>query len=139
MSKPILCLDFDGVCNFYVSGWQGSNIISDDPVTGLFEFLDIAKDFFDIQIFSTRSNQDGGILAMKEWFAKHFTKYIFEKRPELQEKFYGLSCPDWLIFPTEKPPAFLTIDDRAITFDGTWPDIDILRNFKPWYEQWISR
>ena len=37
-----------------------------------------------------------------------------------------------LTFPTEKPPAFLTLDDRALTFDGTWPDITTLQEFKPW-------
>ena len=37
-----------------------------------------------------------------------------------------------LEWPMEKPSAFVTLDDRAITFTGEWPDIDQLRNFKPW-------
>jgi len=39
-----------------------------------------------------------------------------------------------LHFPEHKPPAFLTIDDRAITFRGNWHDVDIatLLAFRPW-------
>jgi hypothetical protein len=35
-------------------------------------------------------------------------------------------------FPTKKPAAFLTIDDRAIQFNGVFPDMSELSNFKPW-------
>jgi hypothetical protein len=37
-------------------------------------------------------------------------------------------------FPTHKPSAFVSLDDRAITFNGQWPDMDFLRNFKPWHK-----
>lgn len=32
----------------------------------------------------------------------------------------------------DKPPAMLTIDDRAICFSGLWPDPQQLLQFKPW-------
>ena len=35
-------------------------------------------------------------------------------------------------WPTEKPAAMVTIDDRAITFTGQWPDIQTLKEFQPW-------
>ena len=135
MSKPILCLDFDGVINSYTSGWQGADQIPDKPVDGAFEFLERAAIHFDIHIFSSRSNQPGGILAMREWFAKYWTEYVFHKAPELQTKFSELFCPDWISFPTKKPAAFLTIDDRAITFNGVWFNPRDLLNFKPWYKK----
>jgi len=37
-----------------------------------------------------------------------------------------------LSFPTQKPAAHITIDDRAICFDGTWPELHAIENFKPW-------
>lgn len=132
--KPILCLDFDGVCHSYTSGWQGASVIPDPPVSGLFDFLEVARQVFDIQIFSSRSHQLGGIPAMMAWFADHYTEYLFTKRPELKEQYSTFFCPDWLSFPLEKPAAFITIDDRAIIFMGEWPDVETLRTFKPWYK-----
>jgi len=35
-------------------------------------------------------------------------------------------------FPQEKPPAMVSLDDRAITFTGEWPSMISLIAFKPW-------
>ena len=42
---------------------------------------------------------------------------------------------DLLQFPTEKPAAFLTIDDRCICFDGTFPSTEEMLSFQPWYRR----
>ena len=110
--KPILCLDFDGVLHSYVSGWKGAHIVWDPPVPGAQQFVTMAKKYFRIVVFSSRSLQEGGIRAMTSWMQEH-----------------GFPPVE---FATEKPPAMITIDDRAITFTGTWPAIDELREFKPW-------
>jgi hypothetical protein len=124
MSKQILCMDFDGVIHSYSSGWQGAAIISDPPVDGAFAFMLGALNFFDVVIFSSRSNQKGGINAMAAWLRLHAGNAWFESPagPGLES----------VRFVTEKPPAFLTIDDRALMFDGTWPDVQGLLEFKPW-------
>lgn len=59
---------------------------------------------------------------MKKWLVKHglHPAYITE----------GL-----LKFPTKKPAAWLTIDDRAICFDGVFPSTEQMTNFKPWYRK----
>jgi hypothetical protein len=134
MSKPILCLDFDGVCHSYTSGWKGAEVIPDEPVNGLFEFLEQAKEVFDIQIFSSRSNQPGGVEAMQRWFGSHYAEYISRTKPELKQKVDKISYPEYLSFPTKKPVAFIGLDDRVITFDGHWPGVHDLLNFQPWYK-----
>ena len=35
-------------------------------------------------------------------------------------------------FPETKPPAFVGIDDRVLTFEGEWPSMEQLLAFKPW-------
>jgi hypothetical protein len=122
MSKPILCLDFDGVIHSYSSGWKGAAIIPDPPVPGAIEFIERALKHFDVQIFSSRSNQEGGIGAMRTWLWAH----IGDCTPEQRGLFNTIK------FPTEKPSAMVTIDDRAITFTGEWPSIQSLLEFKPW-------
>lgn len=126
MGKPILCLDFDGVCHQYTSGWKGADVIPDDHVPGLFEFLEEAAKHFDIQVFSSRSNQPGGADAMCLWFVEQRKKWRAAGGGE------GFTTIVEVSFPTEKPAAFLSIDDRGLTFTGEWPDVETLRQFKPW-------
>lgn len=123
--KPILCLDFDGVLHAYTSGWRGPKIVADGPVPGAVEFLAAAREHFVIHIFSSRSGHVGGRYAMMAWLSAI-----------VQEHFDEL--PDWfgdIEFPNTKPPALVTLDDRAITFTGTFPDPKELLEFKPWNKQ----
>ena len=117
-NKPILVLDFDGVLHSYVSGWQGAGVANDDPVPGAIEFCQKAIERFTIWIVSSRCGQEGGVKAIMDWLAKwHFPM--------------GMYVSD----NGSKPAAFLTLDDRAITFDGHWPDVDLMLQFKPWYKR----
>ena len=124
MGKPILCLDFDGVIHSYESGWKGADVIPDPPVDGAIAFMLGTLNHFDVVIFSSRSNQKGGLSAMKNWLQGH-AGGAWWPTPD------GPGIED-VRFVTEKPPALVTLDDRAITFDGTWPSFDALKNFKPW-------
>lgn len=45
---------------------------------------------------------------------------------------YGLESVE---FPRRKPPALVTIDDRALTFTGICPDLEEIGNFKPWNKE----
>lgn len=136
MIKPILCLDFDGVLHSYTSPWQGPDIIPDLPTPGMVEFLDKAIEHFDVRIYSSRSNHDGGISAMRTWL-RHFVHLAFA----LDKDKYGPSHAQTLrakeilskvIFAGGKPAAFVTLDDRALCFTGVWPSMESLLAFKPW-------
>ena len=127
--KPILCLDFDGVCHQYISGWQGADVIPDPPIPGLFDFIYKASDFFEIHIFSSRSNQSGGIDAMRTWFDMYLREWKAGEAHLIDPE--NIDFPE-LYFDTEKPSAKVTIDDRAIRFRGVWPNIQSLVDFKPW-------
>ncbi len=124
--KPILCLDFDGVLHSYTSGWKGADVIPDPPVDGAMDFIWKASEHFTIAIFSSRSNQVGGIRAMKAWLTEHFRFFWAADRTHCDDV---LAEIEW---PTEKPPAQITIDDRALTFEGVWPTIEALKAFQPW-------
>lgn len=131
-SNPIVLVDFDGVIHSYVSGWKGADVIPDPPVPGAIEFLvdhlpipepicAMAEAYVgpEVQIYSSRSAQKGGIQAMQQWLIKWgLDRYYISE---------GI-----LKFPTEKNAAFLTIDDRAICFDGKWPTTQEMLSFKPW-------
>lgn len=126
--KPILCVDFDGVIHLYTSPWQAADVISDGPVPGALRWLWKATEWFEVTIYSSRSKSEAGISAMKAWFAAHSAEEFGFDHP--MAKYDGTA----IVFAHEKPAAFLTIDDRAICFEGSWDDIDPadLLSFKPW-------
>ena len=125
--KPILCLDFDGVIHSYASGWKGDTVIPDPVVPGFFEWAELAAKQFKLVIYSSRSKNPDAITAMQF--------YLYEQR-KLWREAGGTNLPEpeplEFEFASEKPAAFLTLDDRAIQFDGTWPDVEAMRTFKPW-------
>jgi hypothetical protein len=122
--KPTLCLDFDGVLHSYTSGWKGAEVIPDPPVPGALAFLDLARTHFRVCVYSSRSAYPTGIRWMQRWLEMHLCAAF---GPESAEAI--MRDVDW---PTSKPSAFLTLDDRALTFTGEWPDPAELLKFKPW-------
>ena len=121
--KKILCCDFDGVLNEYKTPFD-MKMIHDQPVPGAMDFLNKAIIKFNVNIYSSRSSDEEGIEVMKTWL-------LFHLRRELGE-IEGDYVYNHLKFPTHKPPCFVQLDDRCVTFDGTFPSIDSLLSFKPW-------
>lgn len=154
--KKLIALDFDGVIHSYTSGWQGARVIPDKPVDGSLKFIvDVLMDSeLDLAIYSIRARYWFGRKAMKNYLYKCYKA----------EGLYEDLCPpylwDWIAqyafadpwyveldfgikqliksihWYKSKPPAWLTIDDRAINFSGYWSDeeymFERIKNFKPW-------
>jgi hypothetical protein len=114
---PILCVDFDGVIHSYEHGWRNGEIYG-TVTPGFFTWLAIAQEYFCVVVYSSRSAEPAGVDRMKQWMARQ----------------NGGVLPPGLEFTAQKPPAFLTIDDRAICFRGDWQELNPakLKEFKPW-------
>lgn len=127
--KPTVCVDFDGVIHSYEKGWQ-DGVIYGTVVPGFFEWVERVRDHVKLVIYSSRSKTDDGVMAMGTWLHEQRNKWIKaggQRHP---------TEPLEMEFAHEKPAAWLTIDDRAIRFDGNWnaPELsaDAIRAFKPW-------
>lgn len=129
--KPILCVDFDGVIHSYSSGWKGATIIPDPPVPGALKWLWKATEWWNVTIYSSRSKEEGATAAMRQWMIDFS---LHEFGPDHPMSTYPGPQPYPIDFATEKPAAFLTIDDRAVCFEGDWNELDPcdLLDFKPW-------
>lgn len=135
MSKPILCLDFDGVIHSYKSGWVQADFIPDPPVPGAFQFIHSALGHFQVVVFSSRSKEQSAIRMMQIWMEYWARRELSNEEPDYAANAV-INAVAWNkdAWPVTKPAAFLTIDDRALRFTGMWPEFDPeeLLNFKPW-------
>lgn len=114
-----IVLDFDGTIATYNGEFKSPEQIDGTPIKGTFEFIEkLIKDGYKVCISSSRMSEKSGISAIKEWFIN----YNFKFESELEYS-YG------------KLPAHLYVDDRAFTFNGTYPSISYVKNFKPYHER----
>lgn len=125
--KPTLCIDFDGVIHSYENGWQ-NGVIYGTTTPGFWEWAEQAAKLFKLVVYSSRSKDPDMNTAMMLW--------LYEQRKAWRASGGTHTVDDALSFEfsSEKPAAFLTIDDRAVRFDGDWSKLppDELRKFKPW-------
>lgn len=136
MGKPILCIDFDGVIHDYRRGWQDGKIYG-QVMPGFFEWAVRAKERFQLVIYSSRSKTPEGIEAMKFWLVNRCVDWLTESGQPVGMP--PIMVLEDFTFAYEKPPAFLTIDDRAVTFKGDWRDAHLqpgaLAAFKTWSQK----
>jgi hypothetical protein len=113
-------VDFDGVIHDYKGGWQGGKIYG-NVTDGFFDWVRQVMPLFRIVVYSSRSKDAGMIDAMRDWLGQ-------------QAVLNNTTVPDGIEFSHEKPPAYLTIDDRALTFNGDWSEFPPSRllDFRPW-------
>lgn len=127
--KPTLCLDFDGVIHSYERGWQ-DGLLYGTVTDGFFEFILEARKGFNIVIHTSRLNHIQEEDELRSWLSTHlvYWKLLNNISPDFPPYINDFS------FAARKPPANVTIDDRALTFTGNWNDFPLekLLNFKPW-------
>lgn len=121
-----IAFDFDGVIHSYNEKWQDVGWAPDPPVDGAMEYLlEVLEDGrFNVAIYSSRSREEAGIRCMKNYF-----RFWLPKKMPLDKANWVLNS---LLFPQEKPPAHLSIDDRAYCFTGKFPTLQELDDFVPW-------
>lgn len=126
MRKKLISIDFDGVLNSYVSGWTGAADCLDAPVPGAMKFLAdlVADDRFDAVVYSSRCASEEGVAAIRQWLDRHLVEALGEHA--------GRYVGNRVRVASSKPPAFVSLDDRVICFDGTWPTLDAVAAFVPW-------
>lgn len=138
MGKPTICVDFDGVIHSYMSGWHGPGKALDPPVDGALDWLrrlyeqdELGEISLNVAIYSSRSSSLRGRWAMKRWLKDWlYHEYGMAGGPHLDPLY--LEIPQWLKWPWVKPSALITLDDRAICFDGRFPSTEEVFGFKPW-------
>ena len=127
--RPTICIDFDGVIHSYEKGWQGG-VIYGTVVPGFFGWVERVRHQFELVIYSSRSKDEAGVVAMSMWLHERRNEWI--KRSGQRDPVEPLT----FTFAHEKPPAWLTIDDRCIQFNGDWDDPELdaeaMLAFKPW-------
>lgn len=132
MRRPICMLDFDNT--IYPGRFTAADKADLSLHTCGSNFWiwtdDMIAEGFDIHIFSSRSHQPGGIDAMRHWLHHRELIECGEPRDDIPDA--PPSRVSRFYFPLVKPPAMISIDDRAITFTGTWPSVASLKAFRPW-------
>ena len=120
--KPTLCLDFDGVIHSYERGWQ-DGVIYGSLTPGFIAWALKAHQHFQLVIYSSRSADPA---PMVDWLRAQLAD---RSMPWEIDRFMQM-----FTFANQKPAAFLTIDDRAIKFEGRWDwlEPENLLEFKPW-------
>lgn len=134
MSKKTISVDFDGVLHHYKS-WEGAAIIDGPVVPGAIEWLVriIEDGRFAVQVFSSRSGEPGGRVAMSHWLEARLVEFVTEHRTGDQNEAFELA--DLVGWPINKPPAHVSVDDRGWRYEGgAFPEPDALHDFKPWWK-----
>jgi hypothetical protein len=130
-SRPAICIDFDGVIHSYDKGWCGGEI-DGSVLAAFFEWTEQAALTFKLAVFSPRSKDAALREVTSVWLLGHYRDWRIQDctrtgAPRDVAHFE---------FANEKPAAFLTIDDRAIRFDGDWTAAALrpatLAAFRPW-------
>ena len=116
MTQKTVIFDFDGVIHSYTSGWKGIDVITDEPNPDVVKAIEeLRAEGYQIAVVSTRCAEPRGIAAIHNYLNKHDIKVD--------------------LITIHKPPAIVSIDDRAICYVPGLPIVEAVKNFHPWRPQ----
>lgn len=135
MNKPTIAIDFDGVIYKRTSKDTGAQTFEGDAVPGAMNFLRHLSSAFEVVIFSSRFvGFDGNVAAhgCDTWLRKQFAEDVKAQVQRRKPPYDPELILSKLKYTATKPVARVYLDDRAITFTGTFPSIPELLSFKTW-------
>jgi hypothetical protein len=123
--RKLIAVGFDGVVHSVgpnkIDLSANATVIQNPPVPNAIEWLSaLANDSrFFVTIYSARAKILGFEKSLQEWLVKH-----------------GMDAKtvNKMTVSSTKPSSFLFIDDRSWKFNGKFPRIDDLLNFRAWHE-----
>jgi len=113
--EKLIAVDFDGVIHDNSAPFSGDPCdIPGDAIAGAAEAIaELSARGWKVAVFTVRAKTQFGRLAVERWLDDHDITYD--------------------LITAEKPNAAVILDDRAITFKGSWDGlIDELEAFEPW-------
>ena len=108
-------VDLDGTLAEY-KGYQGANHIG-PLLPGARDWLEaLVQDGHKVLIFTARGNDPDGLKATREWIVREGIAHLIT----------DITGSKLYLFD-------LFVDDRAVRFEGSYPDIAMLTATKPWW------
>jgi hypothetical protein len=115
--------------------WGGKQAMKKWLKTHLIEWLERNfKEFPERDYYLGYLDEEGQKQAWEDW---HEFMAISEFNPCMDP--WHIEVDGWanaiikkIKWPWFKPAAVMTIDDRAVTFTGTFPELEEISKFKPW-------
>jgi hypothetical protein len=112
-----VALDFDGVLSDY-SGWRGHDAPLEAPVAGAIQAIRDYQDAgFEVVIYTTRADSVKSIARIIQWLKEWGLEYARVNKIDITSL---------------KPPAIIYIDDLAFCFQGIFPSVKFVTDFKTW-------
>lgn len=110
MKKPLILIDLDGVLNNYDGKYQENYI--PELKSGAREFVQKLHNLYKIKIFTTRKKE-----LVEPWLIKNDLKNYIDDVVNVKE------------------PAFISIDDRSLTYRGNFDEtLKEVENFIPYWK-----
>lgn len=126
---PTICVDFNGVMHDHRNAPKGIVLPDSPAIPGAIEWAIKASEHYRLVFLSARFGAPGvdGFEARKAaalWLiAKGIDRSQITHQPDFRGRY---------VIASVRPPCHITIDDRAWRFDGRFPTVEEIAEFRPW-------